>query len=38
MGSNGVAIELKGNVSFKPGSVDLHPRMETLLDNILQSY
>jgi chemotaxis protein MotB len=31
----GVAIELKGNVSFKPGSVDLHPRMETLLDNML---
>jgi len=31
----GIAIELKGNVSFAPGSVNLHPRMEKLLDNML---
>ena len=33
--SRGVAIELKGNVSFTPGSVNLHPRMEKLLDKML---
>ena len=31
----GVAIELKGNISFRPGSVEIHPKMEKLLDNML---
>ena len=26
----GVAIELKGNISFRPGSVEIHPKMEKL--------
>ena len=33
--SRGVAIELKGNITFKPGSVEIHPKMEKLLDNML---
>ena len=33
--SRGVAIELKGNISFNPGSVEIHPKMDKLLDNML---
>ena len=31
----GVALELKGNVSFKEGSVELNPKMENLLENMI---
>ena len=31
----GVAIELKGNVSFQEGSVELNEKMENLLDNMI---
>ena len=31
----GVAIELKGNVSFQEGSVELNQKMEKLLDNMI---
>ena len=31
----GITLELKGNVSFKKGSVELHPKMEALLENMM---
>ena len=31
----GVALELKGDVSFKSGSVEIHPQMDQLLDNMV---